>query len=75
MKLNEELYKEVVDKLNFEPSLTAENIVVGVKDGVVTLTGQVNDQVEKVLARDIVSNIEGVHIVIDKLEVKILKTT
>ena len=40
---------DVLDELDFEPSIDATNIGVAVDDGVVTLTGHVSSYAEKLL--------------------------
>ena len=42
MKTNEELQKDVQNALKWESLLNAAEIGVSVKDGIVTLTGNVN---------------------------------
>jgi BON domain-containing protein len=42
--------KNVLDELDFEPSIDAANIGVAVSDGVVTLTGHVSSYAEKLAA-------------------------
>ena len=41
---------DVIDELDFEPSIDATNIGVAVDDGVVTLTGHVSSYAEKTAA-------------------------
>jgi len=47
MKSNEELKKDVESELKWEPSLTGTDVVVSVKDGMVTLTGVVDSPLKK----------------------------
>jgi osmotically-inducible protein OsmY len=42
MKTDAELQRDVMDELEWEPSIKAAEIGVGVKDGVVTLSGYVD---------------------------------
>lgn len=72
MKTDEELFKDITAKLESEPGLNAKNIIVGVKDGIITLTGAVDNFADKWIAIRAVRSIKGVSAVIDKLEVKIL---
>lgn len=72
MTTDEKLFKDVTDRLNFEPGLDNRNIIVGVKDGVVTLTGTVDSYMDKWKATRIVKNIKGVLAVVDELKVKLL---
>jgi osmotically-inducible protein OsmY len=47
MKTNENLQKDVQDAIKWEPLLHAAEIGVIVKDGVVTLTGTVDNYIKK----------------------------
>ncbi len=47
MKTNEELQKDVQDAMKWEPLLHAAEIGVSVKDGVVTLSGTVDNFFKK----------------------------
>ncbi|MES2607639.1 MAG: BON domain-containing protein [Pseudomonadota bacterium] len=62
---------EVIDKLMFEPGLRSHNIIVLVKDGIVTLNGSVRTYVEKYLTEQATKNLRGIKNVIDKLEVEL----
>jgi osmotically-inducible protein OsmY len=64
------LRQNIIDELEFEPSLNAVNIGVTVDDGVVTLTGHVGSYMEKVRAERVVQRIKGVHGVAEELEVR-----
>ena len=70
MKNNAELQKDVQDALNWEPMLSAAEIGVTVKDGIVTLTGIVNNYTKKYEAEDAVKKVAGVKAVVEKIEVK-----
>lgn len=54
------LQQDVLDELEFEPSLNAAHIGVTAKDGVVTLTGFVDSFKEKFAAEHAVSRVMGV---------------
>ena len=73
MKNNEELRREVLDELEFDPSLDASRIAVVVSDGVVSLTGDVATFGEKYLAEKITKRIAGVTALVNDIEVKLLK--
>ena len=47
MKTDTELQQDVMDELQWEPTVKAAEIVVTVKDGVVTLSGYVDSYVKK----------------------------
>jgi osmotically-inducible protein OsmY len=71
MKTDAQLYKDVTDKLSFEPSIDSANITVGVKEGVVTLTGSIRNFAEKRTAENATRSIKGVRGVIDELQVSL----
>ena len=70
MKNNEELQKDVQDAIKWEPLLNAAEIGVTVKDGVVTLTGVVDNYTKKAEAEDAAKNVAGVKAVVEKIDVK-----
>ncbi|MEO5977799.1 MAG: BON domain-containing protein [Chryseolinea sp.] len=70
MKNNSELQKDVMDAIKWEPLLHAAEIGVTVKDGIVTLTGTVDNYIKKSEAEDAAKNVAGVQAVVEKIEVK-----
>jgi len=58
MKNNAELQKDVQDSIKWEPLLKAAEIGVTVKDGVVTLTGVVDNYTKKSEAEEAVKKVE-----------------
>jgi len=70
MKTNEELQRDVQDAIKWEPLLHAAEIGVTVKDGIVTLSGTVDNFSKKSQAEDAAKNIAGVLAVVEKIEVK-----
>jgi osmotically-inducible protein OsmY len=71
MKTDMELKQDVLDELEWEPSVNAAHIGVGVKDGVVTLSGHVPSYVEKYAAERTAKRVYGVAAVADELDVKL----
>lgn len=69
MRSNEELQKNVVAAINWEPLLQAAAIGVMVKDGVVTLTGSVNTYAKKAEAEHAAKNVAGVRTVFEDIKV------
>ena len=61
----------VLDKLTFEPGLRPEDIIVFVKDGIVTLSGRVRTYSEKYLAEQAAKNVRGVKAVAEEIIVDI----
>jgi osmotically-inducible protein OsmY len=70
MKSNEELQKDVQNALKWEPKLHAAEIGVVVDDGIVTLTGSVDNYSKKIHAEDAAKNVTGVKVVVEKIDVK-----
>lgn len=64
------LRQNVLDELEFEPSLNAANIGVSVENGVVTLTGHVTTYMEKNTAADVVCRVKGVRGIAQDMEVR-----
>jgi osmotically-inducible protein OsmY len=71
MKTDTELQQDVMDELKWEPSIKAAEIGVGVKDGVVTLSGYVDTLGEKWIAERAVVRVFGVKGVAGELEVRL----
>lgn len=69
-----DIQKDVLEELDWEPSIDAEDVGVTVRDGVVTLTGTVDTYAEKLEAEKAVFRIKGVQAVANDLEVKLAKT-
>ncbi len=68
-KTDAQLHKDVVDELEFEPSLDAGKIAVAVADGIVTLSGSVTNYFEKWAAESAVKRVQGVEGVAEELTV------
>lgn len=69
MKSNEILQSEIQEAIKFEPLLHAAEIGVIVKDGIVTLTGNVDNLVKKTEALHAAKKIKGVAAIVDEIEV------
>ena len=70
MKTNAELQTDVQNAIKWEPLLNAAEIGVTVKDGVVTLTGVVDNYTKKLEAEDAAKNVAGVKAVVEKIEIR-----
>jgi osmotically-inducible protein OsmY len=68
MKTDTQLQRDVMDELEFEPSVDASNIGVSAKDGIVTLTGKVSNYAEKYAASEAAERVIGVKAVTDETE-------
>lgn len=71
MRTDKQLHQDVLEALEWEPSIKHDDIAVGVKDGVVTLSGYVDSFAAKVKAERIVERMPGVKALADELKVKI----
>ncbi len=71
MKDEKELQRDVLDELQWEPSVDAAEIGVTARDGVVTLTGSVPSYAEKVRAEDATKRVHGVKAVANDIEVRL----
>jgi osmotically-inducible protein OsmY len=70
MKTNEQLQKDVMDAIMWEPELQAAEIGVTVHEGIVTLLGTVDNYNKKMAAEVAAKEVEGVKALIEKIEVK-----
>lgn len=71
MKSDVELRTDVEEELSCEPSVDATAIGVGVKDGIVTLSGHVASYAEKVAAEQAATQVLGVNAIVTDLDVKL----
>lgn len=67
---DKQLRLDIIDELDFEPSIDAADIGVAVDQGVVTLTGHVRTYSDKITTRDIVETVVGVRAIADEIEVR-----
>ncbi len=66
-----QLRQDVLDELEFEPSINAAKIGVAVSDGVVTLSGHVTSYGQKVAAERAARRVKGVRAIAQEIEVKL----
>ncbi|MGN6208518.1 BON domain-containing protein [Asticcacaulis sp.] len=66
---DDQLHQDVLDELDFEPSINAAHIGVAVEDGIVTLTGEVGSFAEKYNAERAVRRVKGVHGIVEHIKV------
>ena len=71
MKTDAELQRDIHDEILWEPSISVPQIGVIVHDGIVTLTGCVNNLAEILEAEKAALRISGVKAVINEIEVKL----
>jgi len=72
MKDDDELRRDVLAELEYDPSIDARKIGVAAEDGIVTLTGEVTSFAEKWNAERAAERVEGVRGIVNKIEVKIV---
>ncbi|MHB2210850.1 BON domain-containing protein [Methylobacterium sp. CM6257] len=63
--------QDVIDELDFEPSIDAANIGVAVENGIVTLTGHVGTYAQRVAAEKAVRRVRGVRGVVEEIKVRL----
>ena len=67
---DKELRQNIVDELDFEPSIESANIGVAVRQGVVTLTGHVPTFAQRTTAENTVRRVRGVKGIAQEIEVR-----
>ncbi|WP_454854553.1 BON domain-containing protein [Rhizobium binxianense] len=65
------LRQNILDELEFEPSIDAANIGVATDDGIVTLTGHVSSYSEKETAERVVRRVRGVRGIAEEIRVEV----
>ena len=70
-----ELRQDVLDELEFEPSVNAAHIGVAANRGVVTLTGFVTSYAEKAAAERAARRVKGVKAIAEEIEVRLPSDT
>lgn len=74
MKSDTQLQRDIIDELKWTPSVNEAEIGVAVKDGVVTLTGNVDSWAQKYTAERVVERVMGVRAYADDLKVRLPAT-
>lgn len=64
------LRQDIIDELDFEPSMEAANIGVVVEKSIVTLTGHVPTYSQKMTVEDVVRRVKGVKGIAEEIEVR-----
>ncbi len=65
-----QLRQDILDALEFEPSIDAAHIGVAVEQGVVTLTGHVGSYAAKAIAERVVQRVKGVRGIAQEIQVR-----
>lgn len=71
MNVDKKLQADVVAELSWEPSVNAAQIGVIAKEGVITLTGYVENYMQKSAAERAVGRVKGVRAVAEEIEVRL----
>jgi osmotically-inducible protein OsmY len=71
MKSDTQIQKDVIDELQWDPSVRDTEIGVAAKDGIVTLSGQVDSYAEKCAAERAAQRVSGVRAIADDLTVRL----
>jgi osmotically-inducible protein OsmY len=74
MKTDTQIQNDVTDELKWNPMVTAIHIGTTVKDGIVTLSGNVPHYTEKNAAEEAVQRVSGVRAVANELEVQLIES-
>ena len=69
MKTDREIHADVVGALKFDPQIKEQNIAVAVKDGIVTLSGEVENHAQKMVTEQVVKRVAGVRGFAEELQV------
>ena len=69
MKSDIQIQNDVIEELKWEPSLNAPEIAVAVKNGVVTLSGQVDSYMKKLAAEQAAKRVAGVKAIAEDIQV------
>ena len=69
MKSDAQIQKDVLEQLKWEPVLTANEIGVSVKNGVVTLSGQVDSYSKKIAAEHAAKSVAGVRTLAEDIQI------
>ena len=69
MKQNEDLKRDVLNAIKWEPLLSISKIGVSVNEGIVTLTGTVDSFDKKTEAEEAVKDVAGVKAIVEEIEV------
>jgi osmotically-inducible protein OsmY len=70
VKTNVHLQRDILDELDWEPTVDAAHVGVTVNEGVVTLTGHVPVYSEKHTAEQVAKRVHGVRAVANEIEVR-----
>jgi osmotically-inducible protein OsmY len=73
-RTDEDLQRDVLDELRWEPQVDPTELGVIVKDGVVTLTGWVDTYLKRMAAQEAAHRVRGVKAVANEIETRLAST-
>ncbi len=73
-KKDYEIQQDVIDEMNWDPSVLSTQLSISTKDGIVTLKGTVPHYYQKSLAESAAQRVGGVKAVVDEIEVNLDKS-
>lgn len=71
MRTDTELQQDVIEELQYEPSLANAEIAVSVREGVATLAGYVDSFAQKYAAERAAERVTGVRVLVESLHVRL----
>jgi osmotically-inducible protein OsmY len=71
IRTNEEIQTDVLEELQWDTRVQPNEIVVAVKDGIITLTGWVDLYLKKIAAQEAARRVRGVKAVVNDIEVRL----
>lgn len=74
MKSDVQIQQDVIEELKWEPFLTASDIGVSVKNGIVTLSGQVDSYAKKIAAEKSTKKVTGVKAIAEDIQIGVSPT-
>ena len=74
MKSDVQIQQDVIEELKWEPFLNASDIGVSVKNGIVTLSGQVDAYSKKIAAEKSAKNVNGVKAIAEDIQIGVSPT-
>lgn len=72
MRTDQQIQHDVQEELKWQPFLNAAQIGVGVKDGIVTLSGTVDSYSKKLAAERAAKTVKGVRAIAEDIEVRVV---
>ena len=69
MESDIQIQKDVIDQLEWAPFINASEIGVAVKNGVVTLSGQVDSSAKKLAAENAAKKVAGVRAIAEEIQI------